>query len=213
MEPFDAAEDVSDPQGCAFCRREALTGMLAETEHFYLLADHAPLVEGHLLLVPRDHYACYGALPVRLDAEFLALKRRVTDFLGAAYRAPVFFEHGVFRQTVYHAHLHAIPFGVVNFGVHALATADGQPVRTLEDVRSWYAERGHYFYIEQPPGEDGPAEAAVFPPEESRYFSVLGMLRASAGRLEGWQPAPLRRATGQSKVHSLVKTWQYLGPK
>src|SRR5215813_10304701 len=180
MEPLDVAEPADDSASCAFCHREALAGILAETDHFYLLADHAPLVEGHLLLIPRNHYACYGALPAQLEEEFLTLKRRVADFLGDAYRSPVFFEHGVFRQTVYHAHLHAIPFGPLNFGVHALAAADGRSVHTLGDVRSWYEERGPYFYIEQPPAHGDPAEAALFPPEERRYYVVLGMLRSSA---------------------------------
>src|SRR5262249_32938266 len=101
MAPFDEADGRSGVLGCAFCQRDTLTGVLAETEHFFLLADHAPLVEGHLLLVPREHYACYGALPTQLEAEFLALKGRVATFLGNVYRVPVFFEHGVFRQTVY----------------------------------------------------------------------------------------------------------------
>ena len=206
MPPSEGAPPP-DP-ACPFCRRGALDGLLAETEHFFVLADHAPLVEGHLLLIPRAHYACYGALPAALEAELLALKRRAADFLIAAYRAPLFFEHGVFRQTVYHAHLHAIPFGPVSFGVAALADGRGRPVHALADVRGWYTERGEYFYVEQPPQGDTPAEAAVFPPEMPTYFRVLGMLRDSAGRLEGWQPAPERLANGQSKVASLVAHWR-----
>ncbi len=206
MPPSEGAPPP-DP-ACPFCRRDALDGLLAETEHFFVLADHAPLVAGHLLLVPRAHYACYGALPAALEAELLALKRRAADFLIASYRAPLFFEHGVFRQTVYHAHLHAIPFGPVDFGVAALSGDHGRPVRSLADVRGWYTERGQYFYVEQPPQEDAPAEAAVFPPEMPTYFRVLGMLRDSAGRLEGWQPAPERLANGRTKVASLVARWR-----
>src|SRR5215813_12680941 len=129
MEPFDAAETLGDPQDCAFCRREVLTGLLAETEHFYLLADNAPLVEGHALLIPRDHYACYGALPAAWDDEALALKERVARFERERYRPAIYFEHGVFGQSVYHAHLHAVPLGPSGLDTHALATAaDGHPV-------------------------------------------------------------------------------------
>jgi diadenosine tetraphosphate (Ap4A) HIT family hydrolase len=96
---------------CVFCAHDALDVVLEETDHFLVIADHAPLAEGHLLIVPRDHYACYGALPAEFDEEALELRQRVTDFLTATYRAPVFFEHGVFRQTVFHAHLHALPLG------------------------------------------------------------------------------------------------------
>jgi len=185
----DQREEGDDPRAghCVFCARAALTGILAETEHFILLADHAPLVEGHLLIVPRQHLACYGSLPPALEADFLAAKRRAAEFLRARYREPIFFEHGVFRQTVFHAHLHAIPFGAVRFGVRALAAEHGRSVSSLSDVRDWYAERGHYFYIEEPgdDGEDG-IHAGVFPPREERYFHVLGHgagLRRPAGGL------------------------------
>jgi len=205
--------DTMPFQGCVFCARAALTGILAETEHFILLADHAPLVEGHLLIVPRRHLACYGALPPALEADFLAAKRRAGAFLRARYREPIFFEHGVFRQTVFHAHLHAIPFGAVRFGVRALAAEHGRPVGSLDDVRDWYAERGHYFYIEEPGGEGEGIQAegihaGVFPPHEERYFHVLGMVRASADRLEGFLPAPARRIAGQAKVRALIEAWR-----
>lgn len=206
----DQREDVEDvgADHCVFCARSALSGILAETEHFILLADHAPLVEGHLLIVPRRHLACYGALPAALEADFLAAKRRASAFLRARYRAPIFFEHGVFRQTVFHAHLHAIPFGAVRFGVRALAAEHGRPVGALADVRDWYAQRGHYFYIEEPGGGGEGIQAGVFPPEEERYFHVLGMVRASADRLEGFLPAPARRLAGQAKVRALMEAWR-----
>ena len=206
----DQGRDVEDasPGHCVFCARAALTGILAETEHFILLADHAPLVEGHLLIVPRQHLACYGALPPALEADFLAAKRRAGAFLRTRYREPIFFEHGVFRQTVFHAHLHAIPFGAVRFGVRALAAEHGRPVGALDDVRGWYAECGHYFYIEEPGGDGEGIHAGVFPPHEERYFHVLGMVRASADRLEGFRPAPERRIAGQAKVRALMEAWR-----
>src|SRR5258705_857588 len=139
---------------CAFCARETLAPQLAETEHFFLLADHAPLVEGHLLIIPRAHYACFGALPVDLEDELLALKARVRAFFVARYQTPAFFEHGVFRQTVPHAHLHALPFGALAVDLPALAgdlpalaAAGGAAARSLQDVRRWYAQHGHHFYL------------------------------------------------------------------
>ena len=175
-----------------------------------LLADHAPLVEGHILIIPREHFACYGAVPDALESEWLALKRTVAAFLSACYRTPLFFEHGVFRQTVYHAHLHAIPLGAEGFRVDELLSHGGRRVAAPEDVRAWYAERGHYYYVEQPgPESDGqPASAAVFPPELDRYFKALTMLRNAAGRVESWAPQPLRRLAGGSKVASLTAAWQ-----
>ena len=184
---------------CPFCERQAVEIILTETPHFYVLADHAPLVPGHTLIIPHAHYACYGDAPAALEAEFLALKRRMRRFLTATYGVPSFFEHGVFRQTVYHAHLHALPFGPVgDFDVAALAVDQGgAPVHALADVRAWYAECGHYTYLETPPlanaavnTADNPRDfgpAALFPPVMRSYRSAMEMLVAQAATIGQWR--------------------------
>lgn len=202
------ADDALYVAGCAFCLPERLDTILAETEHFRVVADFAPLVEGHTLIIPRQHYACYGAVPLEYEAELVALKRRVARFFRERYRPPVFFEHGVFRQTVFHAHLHAFPLGAVNVRPFELAHPDGRPVRSLADLRVWYNERGHYFYLEQPRAEEQPLEAAVFPPEEERYFTVLRSLRERSAAVGIWQPPAMRRLLAARPVAALEAAWR-----
>ena len=194
-------------RSCPFCVPERLDTILAETPHFRVVADFAPLVEGHTLLIPREHFACYGAVPLAYEDELVALKRRVARFLRTRYRPAVFFEHGVFRQTVFHAHLHAFPFGPVNLRLFELAHPEGRPVHHLADLHAWYAEHGYYFYLEQPRVGDRPPEAAVFPPEEERYFQALRALREQSGVAGGWQPPLLRRATAGPRVAALEAAW------
>ena len=151
---------------CAFCQRSNFaTNMLKETNAFFIVADHAPLVEGHILIIPKHHYTCYGVAPAELDDELLALKREVQDFFERYYAPAIFWEHGVFRQTVYHAHLHCFPFGTTGYdrtkALHALT------VQSQEDVREWYATYGHYFYTEDP------MNAFLFAPEMDRYMQVI----------------------------------------
>lgn len=195
---------------CPFCDRDAVEIVLAESEHFVVLADNAPLVEGHLLIVPREHYACIGALPTALDDELLALKEQAVRFCAAAYRPATFFEHGVFGQSVPHAHLHVVPLGQTGLGVHELALPDGQATHSPADVRAWYEQQGQYFYLESPsdPADPFTREAAVFPPDQERYFRVLGMLRERSGEYNVWQPQFARRATGQPKMRTLAEKWQ-----
>jgi len=195
-----SAETILPRADCAFCQREQLRAILTESQSFFLLADHAPLIEGHILLVPKAHYRCYGALSLELEAEFLEMKARVTDFLARSYRPPVFWEHGIFRQTVYHAHLHCFPFGPLRLDLSAFHP---KPVANLAGVRQWYAERGQYFYFEQEIGK-----GQLFVPEEVRYFSVLGELRKEAATHGAWLPAFERRLNGQSKIQSLRQRWQ-----
>ncbi len=72
---------------CAFCLRSNFaTNILKETDAFFIVADHAPLVEGHILILPKRHFACYGVVPAELDAELLALKREVQDFFSPQQR-------------------------------------------------------------------------------------------------------------------------------
>jgi diadenosine tetraphosphate (Ap4A) HIT family hydrolase len=193
---------------CPFCQRASLEIILEETPHFFLLVDHAPLAEGHLLIVPRAHYACYGAVPPALDVELLALKGRVETFLTGTYGPIVFFEHGVFRQTVYHAHLHAIPVDASSIDIVALAGDGGLLMRSQDDLRMWYDTHGRYFFLELPGQEYAPGRAILFPPIMERYSHVLGTLRAAAGRRAEWAPQPIRRAFGQSKMRSLADAWR-----
>jgi diadenosine tetraphosphate (Ap4A) HIT family hydrolase len=192
---------------CAFCDPSSLSHVLEETEHFLIVADFAPLVEGHTLIIPRDHYPCYGAVPLQLEHELVEIKRRVARFFRSRYRPAVFFEHGIFRQTVFHAHLHAFPFGPINLRLFELAHPEGKPVHGLADLHAWYNEHGHYFYLEQPRQPERELEAAVFPPEEERYFRVLSTIREQTEHIAGWRPPTVRRAQGTSQVQALARAW------
>jgi diadenosine tetraphosphate (Ap4A) HIT family hydrolase len=169
------------------------------------------LVGGHTLIIPKAHYACYGAVPVALESEFLALKEQLRRFLAETYRAPTFFEHGVFRQTVFHAHMHAIPLGSADLNLEAMATqCGGQRLRELAELRAWYAERGQYFTLETPgdPEHGTPPQAAIFPPEMGVYGRTLNALHSLTNRREGWAPPQLRYATRLPKMRALQQSWQ-----
>jgi diadenosine tetraphosphate (Ap4A) HIT family hydrolase len=208
------AADRTDPVDptCTFCQRASLDIVLEETAHFFVLVDHAPLTEGHLLLVPQAHYACYGAVPAAFDDELRTLKGRVAAFLTRTYGPFVYFEHGIFRQTVYHAHLHAIPVGQRDFAAGAFAASGGTPAQSQAGVREWYATHGHYFYLEAPGEAGATGDAALFPPDMERYRTVLGQLRAAAGRHVEWVPQPMRRAAGGAKMQSVAEAWRTARP-
>ena len=197
---------------CAFCAHTALDVVLAETEHCLVIADHAPLAEGHLLIVPREHYACYGALPEPFDDEARELRERATRFLTDTYRAPIFFEHGVFRQTVFHAHLHALPLGAASPGFADEVGRIGCPAPSSDALRAWYAAQGHYFYLETLREDMGQREALLFPPDMEVYFQVMGTLRAHTAATAAWIPPALRQAQGGAKMRKLAANWRaYFG--
>jgi diadenosine tetraphosphate (Ap4A) HIT family hydrolase len=205
---FDGpAEPLPADGSCPFCDPATVASALATTERFYLLADNAPLVEGHALLITRDHYACFGAVPAAWDDEWLTLKGRVARFETERYRPAIFFEHGVFGQSVYHAHLHVVPLGPSGLDVRALATPDGRLAHGPADVREWWETRGPYFYLESPFDGTERTEAAIFPPREGPYVRVLAMLRERSHVYNPWQPQFVRRMTGAEKVRALAAQW------
>src|SRR5687767_789365 len=78
------------------------------------MADKFPVRPGHVLIIAKEHLACYAAAPEGLG-ELEEARGRVERFLRAAYRVdeavPAIYamEHGVYGQTVFHAHFHVAP--------------------------------------------------------------------------------------------------------
>jgi len=190
---------------CTFCQRNSVaTYILKETPTFRIVADHAPLLEGHLLIVPREHYNCYGDVPAQLDAELLALKREVQQFLAKFYAPVVFWEHGIFRQTVFHAHLHCFPLGEIRYN---LADALHELVVTSRDaLRSWYAAHGHYFYLEDS------HNAVLFAPHMERYRRIAQeILWTGAVARNGqtvWRSPQQRYEEGKPLIETMAARWR-----
>jgi diadenosine tetraphosphate (Ap4A) HIT family hydrolase len=189
---------------CAFCQRDNISYIFKETPDFLLAADYAPLVEGHLLIIPKHHYTCYGDVPTELDAGLFALKHEVQQFFTRFYAPAVFWEHGIFRQTVYHAHLHCFPWGETGYDFSE--ELHSQVIDSQEDVRGWYLSHGHYFYM-----EDRSAKL-LFAPEVERYLGIVkNVFRrgiASRGGRAEWRSPQQRYEEGVPLIRSVREKWQ-----
>lgn len=200
------ASGTEDRQNsCEFCQHTIIAPyLLKETDTFYIVADHAPLVEGHLLIIPKQHYACYGAVPASLDEELLALKQEVRAFFLDFYAAPVYWEHGIFHQTVFHAHLHCFPFEETQYqlseGLHALI------VHSQDDIRAWYTAQGQYFYLEDN------RNALLFAPQTDTYRRIIqqtlwsGVVARTGNST--WRSPQQRLIEGVTSVAALKEKWR-----
>ncbi len=193
----------SNGSDCAFCMRTELSYILKETPNFLLAADHAPLVEGHILIIPKQHYACYGEVPAKLDAELFSLKQEVRRFFTHCYAPVVFWEHGIFKQTVFHAHLHCFPWGISGYdldeNLHNLI------ISSQEDVRQWYTIQGHYFFMEDS------NRALLFAPEMDRYLGIVKNVFwrgiASRGGKVEWRSPQQRYEEGTPLIKAMIDKW------
>lgn len=200
---FSVDAKLFDPN-CPFCNHKEITHILEETQHFLLAADHAPLVEGHILIIPKSHYTCYGDVPAELDAGLFTLKSVVKEFFTRFYSPPVFWEHGIFRQTVFHAHLHCFPWGKTGYdlkeGLH------DEIVTSQDDVRRWHAQRGQYFYMEDN------STALLFTPEMERYLGIIKNVFqrgiASSGGIAVWRSPQQRFEEGAPLIEATMEKWR-----
>jgi diadenosine tetraphosphate (Ap4A) HIT family hydrolase len=105
-----------DP-ACIFCRildGKAEASIVAREAHATAFMDVAPVVEGHVLVIPNYHTADLAGMDERAGGAVYNLARRVAAGLRASglpceginlFQA----DGAIAGQTVFHAHVHVIP--------------------------------------------------------------------------------------------------------
>lgn len=179
----------ASPWPCALCSsiaepRDSWDQPLFESENFIAIPSLGSLVEGWLLIVPRQHFISTGALTADLREEFTSFKQDVSDRLSAVYGDICAFEHGPCaprRQVgcgVDHAHVHLLPLG---FDLVAAATRS-MPGLTWQ--RASWSECNHvvaqeldYLFVEQPLGVGRIAVAGQFGSQVLRRAIASGVGR------------------------------------
>ncbi len=101
---------------CIFCK--IITGdipsfVVYEDETFKVILDRFPASEGHMLILPKQHFATILEMPeeiaTKLYSRAKVLAQLLTDKLGAEGINIVQNNGRVAGQTVDHFHLHLIP--------------------------------------------------------------------------------------------------------
>lgn len=95
---------------CIFCQK---TAVVLENDLAKAFWDIHPVRKGHLLVVPKQHYATYFDVPPVTRQAMDALVFAAKDLLDTHY-APAGYNIGINSgaaagQTVMHAHIHVIP--------------------------------------------------------------------------------------------------------
>lgn len=88
---------------------------LLESQNFVLLPDISPLVPGHCLIVPKEHFTSFARIPTHWAAELRDFTEQCAALISHLYSPPLLFEHGSGPSEprsgacVHHAHTHFLP--------------------------------------------------------------------------------------------------------
>jgi histidine triad (HIT) family protein len=102
---------MTDHGNCLFCRiarGEIPSHRVHESEHAIAFLDIRPIRKGHVLVVPRGHFAYYDDLPPEVAADVMRIAQRLAPALRKSMgveRVGLFFT-GV---DIAHAHAHVVP--------------------------------------------------------------------------------------------------------
>ena len=186
-----------EPGPCVFCSRDKTRNVfLYEGENFYIIADHAPIADAHLLLIPHQHFPHLAALPSGLHDEFESLKSLMGGFVQDNYGSLTFWENGVFGQSVPHAHLHAMSLSFDPY----LYIEQGQGFRGIARMQQAH-DGGHYFMIEQQ------GEGRLLPPDWDLYLNIVHFARHS--RPSNWRyNRDERQQRGGPIIEAVKQRWR-----
>ena len=104
-------------EDCIFCNivndKTKTEEVIVENEDFIVFRDINPVVSGHLLLIPKKHYATFLDIPKEIYNNFMELAHdavlKTLEETGAKGYNLVMNNDEVAGQVVSHSHLHIIP--------------------------------------------------------------------------------------------------------
>lgn len=130
-----------------------------ETDNFVVVPTRGAIVEGWLLVIPKEHYLSFGAIPHHVRSEALQLLEHTLEITNECWGPATVFEHGPVVPTqplgcgVDHAHLHVVPlsFDLVGASLEHLPSL-GQPEHCsgLSTLQELYLHSIPYLYVREP---------------------------------------------------------------
>jgi diadenosine tetraphosphate (Ap4A) HIT family hydrolase len=144
--------DFSEQQlksNCPHCDPNsfALKHPLEITDDFWVVCDVHPLCAGHILIIPKTHLSCIGEYPYDIFQKFVPLYDKFLNFINAMYGSVSSFEHGKIGQTVFHSHVHILPFKesadlIIPEGNKYLTS-----IENITELKSIYQNQGKYLFF------------------------------------------------------------------
>ncbi len=101
---------------CIFCKilkNEIKSNKVFENDRFIAILDAFPANEGHILIIPKEHYANIFEIPVDVMQEAYSITHKLANTLKSNMNIQdinILQNNGIIAgQTVNHFHIHVIP--------------------------------------------------------------------------------------------------------
>ncbi len=99
-------------KSCLFC--DLLENPILENDHCYAIYDNFPVTEGHMLIIPKRHFAYYFGITHEENQAIFQLLDEAKNMLVEKYEGIAGFNIGVnvgeeAGQSIFHCHIHLIP--------------------------------------------------------------------------------------------------------
>lgn len=200
--------------GCVFCDRNKFAeSIITENDDWYVIATLGQIIGGYVLIIPKKHVPCLGALVSASPGlgpqltSFIKIREEVGRALSQEYygfMSPcriTAFEHGVVGQTIKHAHLHLLPAEMdLTSRIHAdFPAARFEEVDYMAQLQELYQQRQWpYLFWTAPSGRSMICWDPPTPPEYLRLATaeLLGYPeRGSWRKMDPELDKKLRRET------------------
>lgn len=137
-----------DEENCVHCPGGiGLEYPLFDDNLFWVVCDAHPLIEGHILIIPKEHISCMGNLSVSAFSRYKELYNQVKKIVSENYGSVAIFEHGITGQTVFHAHTHFFPFTGSTNSIISKTNAL-KKIDSLDQLEKEFKLRGKYLFFE-----------------------------------------------------------------
>ena len=120
---------------------------LKEFEHFSVICDCHPLLEGHILIIPNRHVSCIGEYTQDEFSEFIRIYERMSHWISREYGAVATFEHGKIGQTVFHSHVHLLPVSANPEQIIPEGKAFFRPIESIENLIEIFQKENQYLFF------------------------------------------------------------------
>ena len=97
---------------CVFCHKEKLvTNIIYEDELVIAFMDMEPINQGHILLIPKEHYLDVDEMPDKVLSHLMIISKKIVSALKEIYKPNGYsiMQNGGEFNDAGHYHLHIFP--------------------------------------------------------------------------------------------------------